>query len=93
MQENISLKLTERELTTAISALLFSCSVNVVSNCSEEFQFELYNLAKKLKSLNPNIELSEIQFLKETNYEDKISQDLLFEFEKNFKQVVTFEQV
>lgn len=93
MAKNITLNLTDKELATTISSLLFSSSVNVVSNTNEEYQLELYELAKKLKALRPNIALEDIQFLKEENYEDCLSEQLISEFEKNIKSVITFEHI
>jgi hypothetical protein len=89
---NINISLTEKELQTAISGLLFSCSVNVVSNTDKEFQINLLSLATKLKENLPNVQLENLQFLKEEDYEDEISQVLFDTFNTNMK-VVTFEQV
>lgn len=89
---NINISLTEKELETAISGLLFSCSVNVVSNTDKEFQINLLSLATKLKENLPNVQLENVQFLKEEDYEDEISQVLFDTFNTNMK-VVTFEQV
>jgi len=89
---NINISLTEKELETAISGLLFSCSVNVVSNTDKEFQINLLSLATKLKENLPNVQLENLQFLKEEDYEDEISQVLFDTFNTNMK-VVTFEQV
>jgi len=93
MSKTITLNLTEQELATTISGLLFSCSVNVVSNCNEEYQTELYDLAKKLKSYKVDIQLPEIQLLKEENYEDKISERLVEDFKQNLKTIVSFEEI
>lgn len=93
MAKNITINLTEKELAAAVSGLLFSSSVNVVSNTNEEYQLELYNLAKKLKDLKPNMVLKDIQFLQEKNYEDTLSEQLITEFKDNISSVVTFEQV
>lgn len=89
---NVNITLTEKELETAISGLLFSCSVNVVSNTDKEFQTELLNLAKKLQQLNPEVKLGNIQFLKEENYEDETSEQILRDFEENI-ETITFEQI
>jgi hypothetical protein len=80
---NINVALTEEELRTAISGLLFSCSVNVVSNTSVEYQTELLRLAEKLKQLKPDIKLTEVQFIKEENYEDETSSSILDNFKDN----------
>lgn len=80
---NINVALTEEELRTAISGLLFSCSVNVVSNTSVEYQTELLRLAEKLKQLKPDIKLTEVQFIKEENYEDETSSLILDNFKDN----------
>lgn len=93
MSKKISVNLTEQELAAAISSLLFSSSVNVVSNTNEEFQNELFDLAKKLKEHKPNINLKDIQFLTEENYEDSLSEKILENFESNFKQVVGLQNV
>lgn len=89
---NINISLTEKELGTAISGLLFSCSVNVVSNTSKDFQQELFDLAKKLKTLCENVKLENVQFLKEENYEDETSENILEAFKDNI-QTITFEEI
>ena len=89
---NINATLTEDELTTAISGLLFSCSVNVVSNTTLDYQVKLLDLAKKLKQLKPDIKLNDVQFVKEEDYEDSLSVGLYEEFKDNI-EVVTFEHV
>jgi hypothetical protein len=89
---NINIALTEKELNTAIAGLLFSCSVNVVSNTSLEYQTELLQLAKKLKELKPDIKLANIEFVQEEDYEDEISSLLLESFKDNI-EVTTFEHI
>ncbi len=89
---DINISVTEQELETLISGLLFSCSVNVVSNTDKEFQINLLELAAKLKEHKQDIQLNNIQFLKEDNYEDEISEILFDKFSKNIK-AVTFEEV
>ena len=89
---NINVALTEKELQTAISGLLFSCSVNVVSNTNLEYQTELLQLAKKLKELKPDIKLADIQFVKEDDYEDQTSPLILESFSSNI-EITTFEHV
>lgn len=89
---NVNITLTEKELKTAISGLLFSCSVNVVSNTNKDFQLELLDLAKKLKDINPDVKLENVQFLREENYEDETSEGILETFKNNI-EVITFEQI
>lgn len=89
---NVNITLTEKELETAISGLLFSCSVNIISNTDKEFQLELLNLAKKFKETNPNIKLENVQFLKEDNYEDETSEQILESFKHNI-ETINFEQI
>jgi hypothetical protein len=89
---NINVALTEKELQTAISGLLFSCSVNVVSNTNLEYQTELLQLAKKLKDLKPDIKLTEIQFVKEDDYEDETSPLILEAFKSNI-EITSFDCV
>ena len=84
-KETLNIALTEENVASIISALLFSCSVNVTSNTDEEFQLELFSLAKQLKKIKPDIKLDHIQFLKEDDYEDSISVELLEEFESNLE--------
>lgn len=92
-EEYITLELTEKQLATIISGLLFSCSVNVVSNVNAEHQRELFEIAKSLKNnINPLIELNQIEFLEEPNYEDSLSQEILQEFGDNMN-VIDFNQV
>jgi hypothetical protein len=91
-QEFINISLTEEQLSTIISGLLFSSSVSVVSNVNEQFHTELFELARQLKELKPDIKLDNIQFVKEDNYEDELSNLILQEFHTNM-QLVSFEQV
>lgn len=88
----INLTLDQESLAATISSLLFSCSVNIMSNTDEEYQRQLFRVAKKLKQQNPQIKLSGIQFLKEENYEDTISSEVYEEFKNNL-EVVTFEHI
>lgn len=89
---NVNITLTEKELETTISGLLFSCSVNVVSNTTKEYQLELLELAMKLKDIKPDVKLENVQFLKEENYEDETSEGILETFKNNI-EVITFEQI
>jgi hypothetical protein len=91
-KNSLNVSVSEKDLSTLISALLFSCSVNVTSNTNEEYQAELFKLAKQLKELKPDIKLNNVQFLKEENYEDVTSNTLFEEFKNNL-EVVTFEEV
>lgn len=91
-KEPINITVTENELSTIMSALLFSCSVNVVSNTNEEYQKELFAMAKQLKKAKPDIRLDNIQFLQEEDYEDSISSEVFAEFKANL-EVTTFDQV
>lgn len=91
-EQLITLTLTERQLSTIVSGLLFSCSVNVVSNTNEEYQQELFELARTIKSAYPTIKLTDVQFLKEDNYEDELSPLVFEEFGSNM-ELLTFEQV
>ena len=87
-----NIQLTEKSLSALISALLFSCSVNVTSNTNEEYQRELFELAKYFKKFKPDIKLDDIQFLKEDNYEDSITPDVFEEFKNNF-EITTFDKL
>lgn len=89
---NINITLTEKELSTAISGLLFSCSLNVVSNTNKDFQQELFELAKKLKDSCAEVKLDNVQFLREENYEDETSELILETFKDNI-QTITFEEI
>jgi hypothetical protein len=91
-EQLITLTLTERQLATIVSGLLFSCSVNVVSNTNEEYQRELFELAKTIKSAYPDIKLNDVQFLKEDNYEDDLSPLVFDEFGSNM-ELLTFDEV
>lgn len=93
MSKNVVVSLSEQEVSTLISSLLFSCSINVVSDTGEDFQKELLNLAKKIKEQKQDIVLDKIQFLKEESYEDSLSELVLEEFKGNIKNIVTFDQV
>lgn len=89
---NITPTLNEEELELVISSLLFSSSVNVVSNTEEYYQKRLIDVAIKLKNLKPDINLSHIQFIKEDNYEDQWSCDILENFSDNI-EIVGFEHI
>jgi len=84
--------LTEEELKTAITGLLFSCSVNIVSDTDLAYQTKLLSLAKKLKDLKPDIKLEGIRFIKEEDYEDETS-PLILESFKNNLDITTFDHV
>ena len=88
----ITIEMTEEQLKTVISGLLFSCSVNIVSNVNEEYQRQLFELAKALRTVSPDIKLNEIQFVEEENYEDVLSEELLEEFKNNI-EVISFDEV
>lgn len=89
---NLTITLSEEELATAISGLLFSCSVNVVSETSSEYQFKLLELAKKFKSYKEDIKIPGISFVKEDSYEDGTSADLLNAFKGNI-EITTFDNI
>jgi hypothetical protein len=84
--------LTDEELNVAISGLLFSCSVNIVSDTDLAYQTKLLSLAKKLKNLKPDIKLEGIRFIKEEDYEDETSPLILEAFENNI-EITTFDHV
>ena len=88
----VTIEMTEKQLATAISGLLFSCSVNVVSTTHQEYQKELFELAKLLKTVNPDIKLTEIQFLEDVDYEDSLSTEVMEAFKGNV-EVITFTQI
>lgn len=87
----VTIEMTEQQLATAISGLLFSCSVNIVSDTNEEYQRDLFELAKALKGVNPEIKLDRIQFLEESTYEDPLSPEIWAEFQDNMEIVSTAE--
>lgn len=89
---NINITLTEDELSSAISSLLFSCSVNITSDTDLGYQQTLLELAKKLKSLKEDIQLNKIQFVKEEDYEDIITEDIYNCFKNNLT-ITTFDYV
>lgn len=89
---NITIALTEKELATAISGLLFSCSVNVVSDTDLDYQTEMLSLAKKLKDVKPDIKLEHVRFVKEEDYEDVTSPEILNCFETNM-EITNFDNV
>lgn len=91
-KNTINISLTDEDFSTVISALLFSCSVNVVSNTSQEYQQKLFDLAKRLKAYKPDVKITDIQFLREENYEDITTEEVLKEFETNL-DVITFENI
>jgi len=88
----VNVTLTKEELKTAISGLLFSCSVNVVSNTDLSYQERLLDLAKKLKDFDTSVKLNDIQFIQEQDYEDAISERILEHFKNNI-EITSFEGV
>jgi len=90
--KNIKTDLSSEELELVISALLFSSSINVTLTTSEEYQKRLVNLAIKLKSLKEDIQLNDIEFIKEDDYEDKFSEQILENFCDNLK-VTSFDRI
>ena len=88
----ITIEMTEKQLATAISGLLLSCSVNVVSTTHQEYLSELFQLAKLFKTVKPDIKLTEIQFIEDTNYEDSLSSEVMEAFDGNV-EVITFAEV
>lgn len=88
----VNVTLTKEELETAISGLLFSCSVNVVSNTDLSYQERLLDLAKKLKDFDTSVKLNDIQFIQEQDYEDAISERILEHFKNNI-EITSFEGV
>ena len=94
-EQYYTLEVTENQLATIISGLLFSCSVNIVSNSyatNEEYVKDLYSPATKLKNIKPDISLTGIQFLEETQYEDVMSGEILRDFEHNI-EVISIEEL
>lgn len=92
MSKTISISLSEPEIERIVSGLLFFSSVNIVSDLNEDYQKDLVNIAIKLKSYAPNLKLSQIRFIKEKDYEDKFSETILSEFNKNM-EITIFEEV
>jgi hypothetical protein len=88
----ITISLSEEEFSTILSALLFSCSINIVSSTTKEYQEKLFELAKKIKGYKPNVKLTDIQFLQEENYEDVISSNLIKDFKCNI-ETIAFENI
>jgi len=88
----ISAELTPQELELLISSLLFSSSVNVVSNTQEAYQKQLIELAIKLKQSLPDIQLNHIQFIEEEDYEDQWSSDILEHFKENL-ETINFDKI
>ena len=91
-KNSINISLTDEDFYTVLSALLFSCSVNIVWNTSQEYQQKLFELAKRLKVYKPDVKITDIQFLREENYEDVTTQELLKEFEQNL-EIISFENI
>lgn len=94
-EEYITIEVTEKQLASVISGLLFSCSVNIVSDShasNVEYVAEIFELARKLKNIKPDISLDNIQFIEEAHYEESISKDILKEFEGNI-QVVSINEL
>ena len=92
MSNHINISVTEEELATLISGLLFSSSVNIVSTVEEDYQKKLVDLAVKLKEIHPQIKLSSIQFIQEDCYEDQWSEDIFSNFKENL-EVINFDKI
>jgi hypothetical protein len=88
----IKLSIKEEELELLVSSLLFSSSVNIVSNTEEAYQKQLIDLAVKLKNLKPDLNLKDIQFIEEENYEDKWSEEIFENFKENI-EIINFEHI
>ncbi len=89
---SFNINFTEEELNATISALLFSSSVNVVSESNKEYPLQLLGVAKKLKQYNPEVKLNNIQFIEEENYEEDWTKDLLENFKPNL-EITNFENI
>ena len=83
----LKIPLKEEDLELIISSLLFSSSVNIVSNTQESYQKSLVDLAIKLKAYKPDLNLKDIQFIEEENYEDQWSKEIFENFKENFETV------
>ena len=84
--------LTDDELQTTIESLLFGTSINIVSNTDPNYQQKMFDVAVKLREHKQDIKLDNISFIKEEDYEEKITQTILDVFEQNLK-FTSFEHV
>tara|TARA_R110000868_G_scaffold1974_1_gene15666 strand:- start:2310 stop:2510 length:201 start_codon:yes stop_codon:yes gene_type:complete len=57
--------------------------VSVIGTLDEKRQEQLVNLAKKFKDYNPSMKLKFIEFIKEEEYTDNVSVDILESFKDN----------
>ncbi len=90
---NTKLILSNHEVETVVSALLFTSSVNVVANNTDPlFQQSLIETAKRLKQECPDLKLKNVQFIKEDNYEDQYTVDIYENF-KDTLEVTTFKGI
>ena len=84
--------LSKKDLEVVIEALLFASTVHIVSDVHEKHCSEQFELAKRLKTLCPDIKLNNVQFLIDENYEEPWTESILNEFKDNMK-VVDFKNV
>jgi hypothetical protein len=89
---SFNINLSEEELNVVISSLLFSSSVNIISESNRTYPLQLIDVAKKLKGYYPDIKLNSIQFIQEDNYEEEWSDDVLQNFKSNLS-ITNFENV
>lgn len=89
---SINIKFTQEELETLTSSLLFSSSVNVIMKMDSHDSLKYIELAEKLKTNCSKLELKDIQFIQEENYEDLWSHRLYENFKDNI-EIVSLDQV
>jgi hypothetical protein len=87
-----TINLSESEIEILISSLLFSSSVNVIIKSETQDCIKYIELAENLKKYKNNLELKDIQFIKEEKYEDEWSSRLYSNF-KDSMEVITFNDI
>ena len=89
---SFNINITEDELNAIISSLLFSSSVNVIADSTEDYPVRFIEIAKKFKTYYPEIKLKHMQFIEEENYEEEWTKDLLQNFKPNL-EITNFDNV
>jgi hypothetical protein len=91
--ELYNLALTKDQLNTIVECLLFSCSVNICADWKEKELRTILDIAKDLKDvLDKDIDLKNISFVEEENYEDSWTAEMHNIF-ANFYNVVKLKDV
>jgi hypothetical protein len=93
VEDTIDTSFTKDQINLLIESLLFSCSVNICADWKEEELRKMLKLAENLKkSINKDINLENISFVEEENYEDAWTSDMHNVF-KDFYGIVSIKDI